>query len=89
MTLKFSHAIVAAIAVSATVSFGATAIAFEPSGDKDRTADVLDAVKSGATLRFAKGEYHFRSPTNLYYYIAITTIRSRTACFCRCGMSRT
>ena len=49
---------------------GATNLAFEPRGDEDRTAEVLAAVKSGATLRFAKGEYHFRSPTKLYYYIS-------------------
>ena len=49
---------------------GATALSFEPRGDEDRTAEVLAAVKSGATLRFAKGEYHFRSPTKLYYYIS-------------------
>ena len=49
---------------------GATDLAFEPRGDEDRTAEVLAAVKSGATLRFAKGEYHFRSPTKLYYYIS-------------------
>ena len=48
----------------------ATDLAFEPRGDEDRTAEVLAAVKSGATLRFAKGEYHFRSPTKLYYYIS-------------------
>ena len=49
---------------------GATTLSFEPRGDEDRTAEVLAAVKSGATLRFAKGEYHFRSPTKLYYYIS-------------------
>lgn len=49
---------------------GAAALSFEPRGDEDRTAEVLAAVKSGATLRFAKGEYHFRSPTKLYYYIS-------------------
>ena len=48
----------------------ATNLAFEPRGDEDRTAEVLAAVESGATLRFAKGEYHFRSPTKLYYYIS-------------------
>ena len=47
-----------------------TDLSFEPRGDEDRTAEVLAAVKSGATLRFAKGEYHFRSPTKLYYYIS-------------------
>ena len=49
---------------------GATDMAFEPRGDEDRTAEVLAAVESGTTLRFAKGEYHFRSPTKLYYYIS-------------------
>ena len=49
---------------------GVTDLAFEPRGDEDRTAEVLAAVKIGATLRFAKGEYHFRSPTKLYYYIS-------------------
>lgn len=45
-------------------------LALEPRCDEDRTAEVLAAVKSGATLRFAKGEYHFRSPTKLCYYIS-------------------
>ena len=48
----------------------AVALSFEPRGDEDRTAEVLAAVKSGATLRFANGEYRFRSPTKLYYYIS-------------------
>ncbi|MBO4287343.1 MAG: hypothetical protein J5985_04150 [Kiritimatiellae bacterium] len=43
---------------------------FTPRGGEDRTAEVTAAVANGATLRFAKGEYHFRSPTNLYYYIS-------------------
>jgi len=47
-----------------------TAVCFTPRGDEDRTAEVLAAVKSGATLRFAKGEYHFRSPSKLSYYIS-------------------
>ena len=43
---------------------------FEPHGGADRTAEVLAAVKSGATLKFTKGEYHFRSPAKLRYYIS-------------------
>jgi len=43
---------------------------FEPRGEEDRTAEVMAAVKSGATLRFAKGEYHFCSPAKLHYYIS-------------------
>ena len=50
--------------------YEATTLSFEPRGDEDRTMEVLAAVKSGAMLRFAKGEYHFRSPTKLYYYIS-------------------
>ena len=49
--------------------FGAVR-SFTPRGDEDRTAEVLAAVKSGVVLRFAKGEYHFRSPSKLYYYIS-------------------
>ena len=49
---------------------GATDMAFEPDGARDRTAEVLAAIENGATLRFSKGEYHFRSPTKLYYYIS-------------------
>ena len=43
---------------------------FSPRGADDRTAEVLAAVKSGATLRFEKGEYHFRSPSKLEYSIS-------------------
>ena len=68
-----STAVLAAVSASgANLSTGATvdSCSFEPRGDEDRTAEVLAAVNSGATLRFAKGEYHFRSPTKLYYYIS-------------------
>jgi hypothetical protein len=48
----------------------ASSMSFEPRGGDDRTAEVLAAARSGATLRFARGEYHFRSPRNIYYYIS-------------------
>ena len=66
-------AVVGASAICAASSAGANTMengAFEPRGGEDRTAEVLAAVKSGATLRFAKGEYHFRSPAKLHYYIS-------------------
>ena len=43
---------------------------FSPRGADDRTAEVLAAVKSGATLRFEKGEYHFRTPSKIGYSIS-------------------
>lgn len=43
---------------------------FSSRGADDRTAEVLAAVKSGATLRFEMGEYHFRSPSKLEYSIS-------------------
>ena len=59
---------------SALTSFAGGAVrterCFEPRGDEDRTAEVLATVGNGATLRFAKGEYHFRSPAKLSYYIS-------------------
>ena len=60
----------AVMACCSAFAVGEDALSFEPRGNSDRTAEVLEAVKGGATLRFAKGEYHFRSPTKLYYYIS-------------------
>ena len=45
-------------------------VEFVPRGEDDRSAEVLSAVRSGATLRFAKGEYHFRSPSRMAGYIS-------------------
>ena len=61
---------VAAECFAATNGWRVAERRFEPRGDEDRTAEVMAAVKSGAALRFAKGEYHFRSPSKLHYYIS-------------------
>lgn len=57
-------------AVSLRLKNESGALSFEPRGAEDRTAEVLSAVRSGVTLHFAGGEYHFRSPANLNYYIS-------------------
>jgi hypothetical protein len=45
-------------------------VAFSPRGEDDRTAEVLAAVKNDQMLRFENGEYHFRSPSKLKYFIS-------------------
>ena len=64
------YAALSAAICTATAPSPATVRSFAPCGDEDRTAEVLAAVKSGATLRFAGGDYHFRSPAKLRFYIS-------------------
>lgn len=66
--IAFAFGVWAAVCAAPAASIGETR--FAPRGTDDRTAEVLAAVKSGATLRFEKGEYHFRSPSKIEYSIS-------------------
>jgi hypothetical protein len=68
--MKSIAALLALFAFSPCALAGGGSTVFTPRGADDRTAEVLAAVKSGATLRFEKGEYHFRSPSKIGYSIS-------------------
>ena len=68
--MKTSWLAVVAVMYGTCACSAAKETIFSPEGGTDRTAEVMAAVRDGATLRFAKGEYHFRSPAKLRYYIS-------------------